>query len=160
MSTLTNVVLIAATVTTGLIAGLFFTYSNSGLPGLQRSSDRTFVEGMQQINVAILNPLFLATFMGAMLLDLAAAVLVIIDGGMARIVLAIVGAVLYLATVGITNKVNVPLNNELDAAGPIDKIADVSLVRQRFEARWVRYNIIRTYTSVGAFLALAIALVV
>jgi uncharacterized membrane protein len=48
--------LAAATLTTGLMAGLYYAYAYSVMLGLSRTDDRTFVSAMQQINVAILNP--------------------------------------------------------------------------------------------------------
>src|ERR671916_3351001 len=41
--------LVAATVAMGLLAGLFYSYACSVMPGLSRTDDRTFVSGMQQI---------------------------------------------------------------------------------------------------------------
>ena len=38
-----EVVLIAATMTMGLMAGVFGIYSNAIMPGLRRTDDRTFV---------------------------------------------------------------------------------------------------------------------
>ena len=51
--------------------------------------------------------------------------------------------VLYVATLVITIGFNVPLNNELAAAGDPDRIRDLAAVRERFEAAWVRWNIAR-----------------
>jgi uncharacterized membrane protein len=48
--------LVAGTVTTGLMAGLFAAFSYAVMPGLARTDDATFVRSMQRINVAILNP--------------------------------------------------------------------------------------------------------
>jgi uncharacterized membrane protein len=53
--TLDDVVLVAATVTMGLIAGLFYAYACSVMLGLRQTDARTFVYAMQRINVAILN---------------------------------------------------------------------------------------------------------
>lgn len=55
----------AATITTGLIAGLFAGFAYAVMPGLRRGDDRTFVDAMQQINKAILNGWFLSCFLGA-----------------------------------------------------------------------------------------------
>ena len=40
--------LVAATITNGLMAGLFAAYSYAVMPGLGRTGDATFVEAMQQ----------------------------------------------------------------------------------------------------------------
>ena len=50
--------LVAATITNGLMAGLFAAYSYAVMPGLGRAGDRTFVEAVQQTNAAILNGWF------------------------------------------------------------------------------------------------------
>ena len=63
---LREVVLIAATMTMGLMAGGFGIYGNAIMPGLRRTDDRTFVTAFQALDRAILNPLFLLTFMAAL----------------------------------------------------------------------------------------------
>lgn len=60
----------------------------------------------------------------------------------------------------ITFRVNVPLNDALAAAGHPDRIGDLTAVRERFEERWVRWNVVRAVTSTAAFGLLVRALVV
>jgi uncharacterized membrane protein len=72
---LREVVLIAATMTMGLMAGVFGIYSNAIMPGLGRTDDRTFVAAFQSIDRAIINPAFMATFVGALALTALAALL-------------------------------------------------------------------------------------
>ena len=67
-----GLVLGAAALTMGLLAGLFYAYSVSVMPGLGQADDRTLVDGMQQINDAIENPVFFVSFLGAPVLILAA----------------------------------------------------------------------------------------
>jgi uncharacterized membrane protein len=43
MDVLQGVTLLAATIATGLMAGVFAIYSNAIMPGLRRTDDRTFV---------------------------------------------------------------------------------------------------------------------
>lgn len=52
--------LVAATISVGLLAGVFGIYANSIMPGLGRTDDRTFVGAFQSIDRAIINPVFLA----------------------------------------------------------------------------------------------------
>ncbi len=123
------------------------------MPGLARVDDRTFVHAMQQMNIAIVNPVFLATFLGAPAL---AAVGVAVSGGPAR-PWAIAALVLAIGTVAITGGGNIPLNNAIDAAGDLDKIPDLAAVRADFETAWVRWNIARCLTSAGALGCLLVA---
>jgi uncharacterized membrane protein len=61
---LREVVLLAATLTMGLMAGVFGIWSNAIMPGLRRTDDRTFVAAFQSIDRAIINPAFMLTFLG------------------------------------------------------------------------------------------------
>jgi uncharacterized membrane protein len=153
-----TLVLLLATIASGLMAGLFFTYANSVLPGLHAAEDRSFVDAMQRINMAILNGWFLALFLGTMLLSVVALVLQLGAEQRAALPWIAAGVGLYAATLIITFVVNVPLNNALDAAGPPSSIADFAAVRAAFEAKWVSWNLVRMLTSTAAFTSLAVAL--
>ena len=63
-----GLVLGLAMIATGLSTGLLYSYACSVLPGLAQTSDRTFIDAMQQINKAIQNPVFFASFFGALAL--------------------------------------------------------------------------------------------
>ena len=52
-----------------VIAGVFGVYSNAIMPGLRVTDDRTFVRAFQSIDRAIINPVFMAIFFGALLLS-------------------------------------------------------------------------------------------
>ncbi len=151
--------LIAATLTMGLLAGLFYAFTVSVMPGLRRSSNRTFVETMQQINIAIVNPWFMISFLGGVLLTLVAGLLQLHPEGLTVLPWVAAALVLGLATLGITFGVNIPLNNALDAAGRPGPGDDPADARAAFEARWVRFNVVRTWTSIAAFGCLTWALV-
>jgi uncharacterized membrane protein len=95
---------------------------------------------MQRINRAILNGWFFLCFAGAALFGAVAVVLVAIDGDGVVLVPASAGLVLYLAQLVVTGRLNIPLNNGLDAAGS----ADTAAAREAFELPWVRWNNART----------------
>ncbi|MEU3566129.1 DUF1772 domain-containing protein [Kitasatospora sp. NPDC006786] len=159
METARTLVLVAATVTCGLTAGLFYGYSCSVMPALARVDDRTFIEVMQRVNKAILNGWFVLGFVGALLATAAAVALHLPSDGHDVLPATIAALVLYVAMIGVTRSVNIPLNDELEAAGSAQRIADPAAVRSRFEARWVRFNVLRTLLSTGALACLAWALV-
>ncbi len=152
--------LVAATMTMGIGAGVFQLYVFAIMPGLGRTDDRTFVGAFQQIDKAIVGPWLFFFFFGALGFTALAAALHF--GADERSALPWIGGaiVLHLAVVVITLVVNVPLNNEIDAAGDPDQIADLAAVRRRFnEARWVAWNVFRAVASTIAFGCLAWALV-
>ena len=143
-------VLLVAAVLAGLQAGTYFTWASGVMPGLARADDRTFVDAMQQINIAIVNPVFMLSFLGAPLLAGAA---IVACGPSAR-PWAVAGAALAVGTILITGAGNIPLNNALDAAGPVSQIKDLAAARADFEGLWVKLNIARTLTSTGALACL------
>jgi uncharacterized membrane protein len=153
--------LIAATMSMGLMAGVFGLYAHTVMPGLGRTDDRTFVGAFQAIDRAIINPWFLAGgFVGALVFTALAAALHLPADRRSVLPWIAVALVLYLAVFVITVGVNVPLNDAIKAAGDPDRIADLTAVRERFdEARWVRWNNVRTVASTAAFGCLAWALV-
>lgn len=155
-----TLVLLLATLTSGLVAGVYAFYAHTVMPGLGRSGDRTFVAGFQALDRAIVNPWFMATaFLGAPVLTAAAGLLHLGEAARGLLVWVVVALVLDLVTVGITGGVNVPANDRLKAAGDPDVI-DVAAVRAAFdEARWVRWNLVRVVLSVASFACLAWSLV-
>lgn len=138
---MSTVVLVAALVAAGLIAGLFYAYACSVMPGLARGDDRTFVEAMRGINVAIVNPVFMLTFLGAPLL---AGVAVFLNPGPRPWVIA--GFACLLAMLVITGALNIPLNNALENGGD-----DYAAIRANFETAWVRWNVLRALASTAGF---------
>jgi uncharacterized membrane protein len=151
-----TVVLLGATLTTGLAAGVIALYAHTIIPGLKTTDDRTFVAAFQAIDRAILNPWFMGTFFGALALTAAAAAT---SRGRPTLGWVIAALVLYLAVVLITMAVNVPLNNAVRTAGDPARIA-VARVRDEFHvARWAAWNFVRVAASLAAFASLAWALV-
>ena len=112
-----TVALLAATVTAGLMAGVYGIFALAIMPGLRATDDRTFVAAFQAIDRAIVNPLFMLWFFGPLLFAGAAAALI---GGEGSVLPWIAAAlVLSLAVVVITFAVHLPLNDAIKAAtGP------------------------------------------
>lgn len=150
-----GVALVAAVLTTGLMAGLFAAFSYAVMPGLGRLGDAEFVAAMQRINVAILNGWFGICFGGALVTTAVAAVLHLAPGRRAALPWIVAGLVLYVLVLGVTMAVSVPLNDELAAAGS----ADPAAARAAFETVWVRWNVVRTVLDTAAFAVLSWALV-
>lgn len=157
MNALGTAALMGATLTTAMVAGLLFCFAHLVMPGLATSDDRGYLSAFQRIDAAIPNPWMMLTFLGSPVLTLGALVLHMMNASPAVPWLALALA-LVAATVGITAAVHLPLNAAVQAAAP--EFADAADLRGRFEGRWVRWNVVRTATSVGALAALSWALVV
>ncbi|PSM43889.1 hypothetical protein C6Y14_08490 [Streptomyces dioscori] len=140
----------------GLIAGLFYAFACSIMPGLARSDDRVFVEVMQNINDVIQNPVFFLSFLGALLLTGISAWQL---RGSPRVrawvfaALAVYGLAFLLTVV-----VNIPLNDDLADAGNPATMADPASVREEFEDPWVAWNVVRAALCTLALGLLARAL--
>ena len=146
MDALRMAALLAATLTTAMMAGFFHAYSFSVLPALRGADAAVLVEVMQRINRAILNGWFFLLFVGAGLSGAVAVALVAVGGEAGVLVPAAIGLVLYLAQLVVTARINLPLNNGLDAAGETDPVA----ARETFENPWTRWNHVRTVCCASA----------
>lgn len=150
-------VLLAATISSGLLAGAFVLYAHTVMPALRRVDDATFVTTFALLDRAIVNPWFMVTgFLGAPVLTATAAILLLGEDSAWWIVAALA---LHVVTVVVTGAVNVPRNDALKAADVA--AADAGTARAAFdEARWVRWNLLRVVTSTGATGLLGVALAV
>ncbi|BCB76107.1 hypothetical protein GCM10022251_67820 [Phytohabitans flavus] len=152
-------VLVLATMTTGVVTGVFGLYANTIMPGLGKTDDRTFVGAFQQIDRAIINPLFMAFFFGALILTGLAGALHLGDAGRRALPWIAIAFGLYLIVVIITIAVNVPLNDAIKSAGDPDRINDLAQVRRDFnEDRWRAFNWVRVVLSTSSFALLCVAL--
>lgn len=156
-STLGSATLVGAALTTAMVAGLLYVFAHSVMPGLGTLDDRGLLTSFQRIDAAISNPWMMATFLGSPVLTLAALALHLPDRSAAVPWLA-VALVLIVATVVITAAIHLPLNAAVQEAAPA--LADAAELRQRFEERWVRWNVVRTVTSTASLAALTWALLV
>ncbi|WP_083864470.1 anthrone oxygenase family protein [Nocardia brevicatena] len=156
MSAIRITALVAAALATGLIAGVFYAYAISVMPAFARMDDRMVIEVMQKINIVIINPAFMVGFLGMVGFTLLAAVLHL--GSRPTLWWIGIALVLNLVAFGITAGCNVPLNDQLAAAGDPATLPDPEAVRAAFEPGWVRWNIVRSVLHGLAFLVLCAAL--
>jgi uncharacterized membrane protein len=154
-----DIVLGAAVIAMGLIAGLYFFSSIAVMPALTAADDRTLVDAMQQMIDKIENPAFFLTFFGAPALAAVALVQARRSGqaGIAGWIVA--GLALYTVMVVITFAVHIPLNEDLKQAGDPARIENLAAVRDDFVTPWVAWDIVRTLAATAAFGCLAWALV-
>jgi uncharacterized membrane protein len=154
-----DIVLGAAVLAMGLLAGLYFFSAIAVMPALTAADDRTLVDAMQQMIDKIENPAFFLVLFGAP--ALAAVALVQARGsGQAQIAgWIIAGLALYTVMVVITFAVHIPLNEDLKDAGDPARIQNIAEVRDDFVTPWVAWDIVRTLVTTAAFGVLTWALI-
>ncbi|MFD3514356.1 DUF1772 domain-containing protein [Streptomyces sp. NPDC058657] len=156
---LSTALILVPTVLMGLMAGVFFAFDVSVMPGLADSDNRTYVTAMQHFNASIDgNGLFGMAFVCALLVAVASAVVELRKGHRKVALWVGVAAALYFVVLMITFTVNIPLNNELARAGSAAELTDFSIV-EKFRTTWVTTNILRTLLCTAALTVLARALV-
>jgi uncharacterized membrane protein len=141
----------------GLIGGLFFAFSISVMKALARLPSAEGIAAMQAINSAIINPLFLSTFLGTA----AGCALVIIASLLRRpypgSVYLLVGGALYLVgSLLVTVVFNVPKNEALASVAPADP--DSASLWAGYLSSWTAWNHVRTVATLVAAASLTIGL--
>ena len=138
----------------GLMAGVFFAFSNFVMKALDRTQA---IAAMQSINVLVLNPLFLGIFVGTAIACGFLGIYSLLHWQSPGSVYRLAGSALYLVgTFGVTAAFNVPLNNTLASVDP-SKPEAVHAWRS-YVASWTRWNHVRTIAALAAAAALTIAL--
>jgi uncharacterized membrane protein len=149
---LKTLTLYTAVILTGLSAGLFYAWTVSVIPGTRKVIDIIYLESMQSINRAILNPSFYLIFIGSPL-ALALSTIQQFKSGTVFWLLLTATLLYLIGTFGVTIFGNVPLNDALDALdlGELSTV-EKSKFRNAYESKWNRLHSIRTAFSVLAFL--------
>lgn len=144
-------VLIMAALLCALVTGLLFGFAIVAMPGLGTLDDRTFLGGFRAMDRIIQNrqPLFMLVWLGSAMAVVAAAAIGWNQTNGPAQTLLIIAAGLYLIGVqGPTAAVNIPLNNRLQAIDPGSMSeGELAEARSWFEARWNRWNRIRTLVA-------------
>ncbi|WP_100414750.1 DUF1772 domain-containing protein [Mumia flava] len=155
MTTVLGTTAVAATVTTGLVAGLLVVFAHAVMPGLGTLGDRAYLTAFQRIDAAIGNPWMMLAFLGSPVL-VVAALAVDLGGDRVASPWLVAALVLIVVTIAITVVVHLPINALAQEAAPA--FADASDLRARFETRWVPWNTVRAVTSTASLTALCGAL--
>ena len=154
--------LILATLLCALTAGLVFAFATVVMPGIATMSDREYIRAFQVIDGVIQagQPVFGLVWMGSLLAVVAAATLSVLQlDGIIPAMLVIAAASYALGVQLPTFRVNVPLNNALQALDVDAMDADaLAAARGNFEHRWMRWNTIRTVVATLVSATLLVAL--
>jgi uncharacterized membrane protein len=147
---MTTIILIITTITTALIAGLFYGYSCSVNIGLGKLPDAKYLLAMQSINKEIQNPIFFLSFLGTLILLPVSTYLHYLQNNQIAFWLLLTATIIYLIGVfGVTIFGNVPLNEALAKFNiSSSTIFEITHQRKLFEIPWNKLHTIRTLASV------------
>jgi uncharacterized membrane protein len=141
----------------GLIAGVFFAFSTFVMKALASLPPAQGIAAMQSINVTVLNPWFLGTFLGTATACIFVVVSSLLTWHKPATAYLIVGSALYLfGTVLVTIAFNVPRNEALAAVDPTS--ADAASLWAGYVTGWTIWNHVRTAAALAAAAFLTVAL--
>ncbi len=139
-----------------LIGGSFFAFSTFVMSALGKLPPPQGIAAMQSINIVVINPWFMTTFLGTAVLWAAVAVASLMrwhDPGAAYL---LAGAVLYFAgTFLVTMVFNVPRNDALAKLTPAT--AEAATLWSAYLSAWTAWNHVRTVVALAAMLSFTIA---
>jgi len=143
-------VLALATLSTGLVAGVYYGFSVAVNPAFARLPDGQYIRAMQEINDAIQNPFFAVSFFGApLLLALATGLYARRPRGRQFGLVLAATLVFWVGSLGVTAGGNIPLNEQLASYAP-GATASAATIRRQFAQPWNRWHQVRTLASIGA----------
>ena len=135
----------AAAIGSGVVGGIFYAFSTFVMAALGSLPSAQGAGAMKAINVTVINPGFMLTFMGTAVLCLVLAGASLISWGRPDGMLMLAASLLYLlGCFGVTMLFNVPLNNQLAAVAPAQEAAFWS----RYLEEWTAWNHVRTLASI------------
>ena len=156
MKTAFTILVFLGALGSGLMAGVFFAFSNFVMAALKRLAPAEGIRAMQAINVTVLNRLFLSVFMGTGAISIAAIVLSFLQPAPVGYYALFGAAVYLLGCILVTMRGNVPLNKALAA---LDLQAPDAPARWSDYVRdWTRWNHVRTAACVVALVLFILAI--
>ncbi|NLR91741.1 anthrone oxygenase family protein [Flammeovirga agarivorans] len=141
---------------TGLMAGIFFTWSNAVKPGIGQLSDLEYLKSFQSMNRVILNPSFKTLFIGAIVSTVIVPICYFNSSQKYIFWFVLIAFLIYwLGVFIITVLGNIPLNEILDKSNLEGmSVKELQHLRVSIERKWNNYNLIRSISSVVTFLLL------
>jgi uncharacterized membrane protein len=151
------VLVFAAAIGSGLVAGIFFAFSSFVMAALGRLPADRGIAAMNAINVTVINPGFFLAFFGTAALCLAASAGMALRWTGAGGTLVVLASAIYLiGCIGVTMLRNVPLNNALAAVQP--GTPEAAALWTRYLSEWTFWNTVRTVAPVVSAVLFTVAL--
>ena len=157
-----TIILALAILLTGLMAGIFFTWSNAVKPGIGKLSDIEYLTALQSMNRVILNNAFKIIFLGAIIA--VALVPIFYFNLYPRNIfwLFVFTLIIYwIGVFGVTVSGNIPLNEILDKTN-LESITseEIKTLRKSIEVKWNNFNLIRCISSGITFILLIVSFLI
>ena len=151
-------VTLAATLGCGLIAGVFFAFSTFVVKALARLPASEGIAAMQSINVVVVNPVFLAVFLGTVVACIVVVIAALLRWHAPGAAFLLLGGALYvIGSFLVTALCNIPLNDAL--ASVVPTAPESAGQWANYVANWMIWNHVRGIASLAATAALIIAMV-
>jgi uncharacterized membrane protein len=145
-SSIITVLLWAAALGSGLVAGIYFAFSAFIMQAFDKIDATHSIAAMNSINKTILRSLFMPLFFSSSIVSVLLIIVAIAHWSEAGSGLTLIaGAVYFIGMFVCTVLFNVPLNNSL--ARPSSTSDDALLVWSHYLATWTRWNHLRTVSS-------------
>ena len=147
--------LIFSCIGSGMMAGLFISFSTFMMKAFGSLEDAEGIRAMQAVNRFIVRPSFLLVFLGTAVLVLAAGLIAYISGGPWKI-LVCAAAIYVVACILTTITFNIPLNNRLEITDP--STTEGQNFWTRYVDEWTKWNHVRALACVTTTILLAFSL--
>ena len=147
---------------TGLMAVIFFTWSNAVKPGIGKLSDIEYLRALQSMNRVILNNAFKIIFLGAIIAVALVPVFYFNLYPKNIFWLFVFTLVIYwIGVFGVTVSGNIPLNEILDKTN-LESITseEIKTLRKSIEVKWNNFNLIRCISSGITFILLIVSFLI
>ena len=160
--TLSGGLLLTSTLFCALVTGFVFTYAVIVMPGLAKLGDKEFIRAFQVTDEVIQNnqPIFMIVWIGSVISVIGTLIVSLMGPYSVETLLVIIAGFVYLLGVqGLTVLVHLSLNRRIQTVN-VGELNASALCEQRllFEARWIRFNWIRTLIGLGVTVAFMVAL--
>jgi uncharacterized membrane protein len=133
----------------GLMAGVFFAFSAFVMKALGRLPAPQGIAAMQSINVVVLNPVFLAVFLGTGAACLVVIAVAVSNWNAPGAAALLAGSVFYVGgTIGVTITCNVPRNDALASVDPAS--IDGATLWADYVVSWTAWNHVRAAAALVA----------
>lgn len=156
-SSLMDLAVLVSALGCGLMAGFFFAFSVLVMKALGAIPPAHGISAMQSINVAVINPWFLAPFLGMAVLSVLLSIAAVLRWHEPGAAYVVAGGLLYfLGTFLVTMLFNVPRNNALAAVAATS--TEGAALWADYLIAWTKWNHVRTIAALAGAASFTIAL--